>query len=281
MAPDPIAEPRWTENHPPSRGSLSQDLLREVWERRELVFSLALRDFKLRYTQALLGVSWVVLQPLATAALFYGIFGRVLHAPSDGIPYLPFAFLGLAAWSYISQAVVLASESLAQHSELITRVYFPRLAAPTAAVLPSLVDFGVALLVLVILLPVAGVSPDLSVLTLPLWIAGAVLLAFSAGLWLAALNAQFRDVRHAVGFFLQFWFFASPIAYSSSVASGGWRYVYSLNPVTGLVDGLRWSLLSAPAPGGEDLLSLIVTLLLLASGIRYFKMVERRLADVI
>jgi ABC-type polysaccharide/polyol phosphate export permease len=245
------------------------------------VFFLALRDFKLRYTQAVLGVAWVLLQPLAAAALFYGIFGRVLDAPSDGIPYLAFAYPGLAMWSYLSQAVSSASESLAEHSALVTKVYFPRLVAPVASVLPGLVDLGVALAVLGVLIPIYGIAPSLALLSLPLWIVLAVAVALGVGLWFSALNAQYRDVRYGLGFLLQIWFFASPIAYSSSVVDGTWRYIYALNPVTGLIDGFRWSLLDAPAPGAEDLLSLAVTLALLGTGLLYFRRVERRLADVI
>lgn len=281
MAPNLNYAERWTENRPRTRGGLSQGFLREVWARRELVFFLALRDYKLRYTQAVLGVAWVLLQPLVAAAIFYGIFRQVLDAPSDGVPYLAFVYPGLALWSYLSQAVSSASESLAEHAGLVTKVYFPRLVAPAASVLPGLVDLAVALAVLGVLIPVYGITPSLALLSLPLWILLAVAVALGVGLWLSALNAQYRDVRYGLSFVLQIWFFASPIAYSSSVVDGAWRYIYALNPVTGLIDGFRWSLVDAHAPGAEDLLSLAVTLAILATGLLYFLRVERRLADVI
>jgi lipopolysaccharide transport system permease protein len=274
------ATDRWIENRP-TRGWLPQLGWSELWARRELVLFLALRDFKLRYAQAALGVAWVLIQPLVAAALFYGVFGRGLGAPSDGIPYLVFAFSGLVLWTYLSQSVQSASESLAAHSALVTKVYFPRLVAPIAAVLPGLVDLAIALVVLAVLMAAYGVVPGLAVATLPLWILAAVAVALAVGLWLAALNAQYRDVRHALGFVLQIWFFASPIAYSSSVISDGWRYVYAANPAVGVLDGLRWSALGAPAPGSEDLVSLAVGILVLATGALYFRRVERRLADVI
>jgi ABC-type polysaccharide/polyol phosphate export permease len=253
----------------------------ELWARRELVLFLALRDLKLRYTQALLGVAWVVIQPLASAAIFYGVFGRVLAVPSDGIPYFLFAYSGLSVWTYVSQAVDAAAESLAGYSALVTKVYFPRLLAPLAAVLPGLVDLAIAFVVLAVLVVAYGVTPSWAVTTLPLWIGAAVAVALSVGLWLSALNAQYRDVRYGLGFLLQTWFFASPIAYSSSGIDGIWEYVYALNPLVAVLEGLRWSALDGPPPGSECLASLALGALALATGVGYFRRVERRLADVV
>lgn len=279
--PDRIAaEGGWTENRP-TRGWLPPLGLGELWAQRELVFFLALRDFKLRYTQALLGLAWVLIQPLAGAAIFYGVFGRVLDAPSDGIPYLVFVYAGLALWTYVSGAVEAASESLAAHSALVTKVYFPRLAAPLASVLPGLIDFTVAIIVLGGLMAAYGVFPSAALATLPLWVVAAAGVALGAGLWLAALNAQYRDVRYALGFLLQLWFFASPIVFATSVIPGVWEYVYAANPLVGVLDGMRWAILDGPSPGREDFVALGTGVILLTSGFVYFRRSERRLADIV
>jgi homopolymeric O-antigen transport system permease protein len=270
----------WTENRPSSRWAPGASL-RELWTHRELAFFLALRDFKLRYAQTLLGAAWVVLQPLVAAAIFYGLFGKGLKVPSDGIPYFVFAYAGLALWSYVSTAVDAAAESLAAHSAMVTKVYFPRLIAPIAAALPGLVDLAIGLVLLAFIVAVNGVVPTAAVATLPLWVAGALATSVGIGVWLSALNAQYRDVRYALGFLLQVWFFASPVVYSSSVVDGGWRYVFAANPLVGVLDGFRWSTLAGPAPGAEDLVSLIVALMVLVTGLAHFRRIERRLADVI
>jgi lipopolysaccharide transport system permease protein len=275
----PAAE-HWIENRP-SAGWLPHVDWRELWARRELVLFLALRDLKLRYTQAVLGVAWVLIQPLAAAAIFYGVFARVLAVPSDGIPYFVFVYVGLALWAYLSQAVEAASESLAGHSPLVTKVYFPRLVAPIAAALPGLVDLAIASVVLAGLIVAYGVTPSWAVVTLPWWILAAVLLVIAMGVWLSALNAQYRDVRYGMSFLLQIWFFASPIAYSSSAIDGTWQYVYAVNPLVAVLDGMRWAALDGPAPGAECLVSAAVAALLLATGVIYFRRIERRLADVI
>jgi ABC-type polysaccharide/polyol phosphate export permease len=274
-----VRERSWIENRP--QGWRAWAGFRDLWAHRELVFFLALRDFKLRYSQAVLGALWVLIQPLAAAALFYGVFGRGLDVPSDGIPYLVFAYAGLALWLYVSGAVEAAAESLASYSALVTKVYFPRLAAPVAAVLPGMVDLGIAIVVLGVLMALHDVAPSAALLTLPFWIVAAVGVALGVGVWLAALNAQYRDVRYALGFILQIWFFASPVVYSSSVISDGWKYVFAANPLVGILDGVRWSMLDGPSPGSQDLVSLGVGVLLLVTGLLYFRRVERRLADVI
>ncbi len=270
----------WLENSP-SHAWLPRLKFGELWAWRELVFFLALRDFKLRYAQTLLGAAWVIIQPLAGAVIFYLLFDRALDTPSDGIPYLVFVYAGLALWSYTSNAVSAAAESLASYSTLVTKVYFPRLAAPLAAVLPGLIDFVVATAVLAVLMAAYGVAPSAALATLPLWIAGAVATTLGVGLWLSALNAQYRDVRYALGFAVQIWFFASPVAYPSSVVDGASSYVFALNPLVGLLDGFRWAILDGPGPGTEDLVSLGVVVLLVFSGLAYFRHVERRLADLI
>src|SRR4051812_25155622 len=215
----------WVENRPSRRWWPRIDL-GELWSQRELIFFLALRDLKLRYSQTLFGIAWVVIPPLAAAAIFLAIFGRGLDVPSDGIPYLVFVYAGMIVWSYVSSAVGAAAESLSANTALVTRVYFPRLVAPLAAVLPGLLDFAVGLMILAVLIVLSGTEPSVAVLTLPIWILAAAGVALSVGIWLAALNAQYRDVRYALGFSLQLWFFISPIVYASSVTSGFGKYVF-------------------------------------------------------
>lgn len=276
----PLRDIGWTENRAPS-GWLPALELRELWAFRELALVLAARDLKLRYRQTLLGALWAILQPLAGAAIFSVVFGRLADVPSDGLPYPVFVFSGLIVWTYLSAAVASSAESLIQHRELVTRVYFPRLLAPLAAVLPALVDLTLSLVVLAALMAFLAVAPGLALALLPLWILGAVALAVAAGLWLSALNAQYRDVRHALVFLLQIWLFASPVFYPGSLFSNGWSFVYALNPAVGLLHGFRWSAAGGPPPDAEDAVSLLCGLLLLVGGAVYFRRVERRMADVI
>jgi lipopolysaccharide transport system permease protein len=213
--------------------------------------------------------------------LFSVVFGRLAGLPSEGIPYPVFVFAGLTVWTYLSGAVGSAAESLVEHRDLVSKVYFPRVLAPLAAVLPGLVDFGISLLIVAIVMTFYGVAPGAALVLLPLWGVAMILIALGAGLWLSALNVLYRDVRYALGFVLQLWFFASPVVFPSSLFEGSWRYVFAANPVVALLDGFRWSLAGTPPPGPEALVSLATGLLLLGGGIVYFRSVERRLADVI
>jgi ABC-type polysaccharide/polyol phosphate export permease len=270
----------WVENRP-SRGFRGPHL-RELWRYRELGGFLALRDLKVRYKQAVFGAAWAVFQPLAGAVVFTLVFGRLAKVPSDGIPYPLFAFVGLSVWSYHASSVTRATQSLVGNAPLVTKVYFPRLLVPLASVLPGLVDLALSLLTLVVLLVVYETVPSGAVLTLPLWVVALVATSFSVGLWLSALNVQYRDVNHAVTLFVQLWLFVSPVAYPSSmVQGGGWRWVYALNPMAGVIDGFRWALVRGPRPGPTVLVSMAVILVLLVSGVLYFQRTERRFADVI
>jgi lipopolysaccharide transport system permease protein len=269
----------WIENRP-SRGLRGLDL-RELWRYRELGGFLALRDLKVRYKQAAFGAAWAVLQPLVGVVVFTLVFRRLARVPSDGIPYPVFAFLGLAVWAYVSSGVTKASQSLVSNSPLVTKVYFPRVLAPAASVLPGLLDLGLSLVVLGALMLVYHVAPSWALLTLPLWLVAMVAVTLSVGLWLAALNVQYRDVNHATTLLVQLWLFVSPVAYPSSLVPPAWRPLYALNPAAGLLDGFRWALLGAPPPGAGLILSLGVTVALLISGVLYFQRVERRFADVI
>jgi lipopolysaccharide transport system permease protein len=240
---------------------------------------LASRDLKLRYKQTALGVAWAILQPLAGVLVFSIVFGRLADIPSDGIAYPVFVFAGLSVWLYFSNSVEAAAQSLVESRELVTKTYFPRAAAPIAAVLPGLVDLGISVIILALFMAAYGVAPGAAILLLPAWVLALVLVAVATGLWLSALNALYRDVRYAFGFLIQVWLFASPVVFPSSLVEDSWRLLYAANPMVGVIDGFRWSVIGAPAPGPEVLVSLTVTMLLLVGGAVYFHRVQRLLAD--
>lgn len=270
---------QWIENRPThGRRALRLD---ELWRYRELVAFLALRDVRVRYKQAVFGGLWAIVQPLAGAAVFTVVFGRLAKVPSDGIPFLVFAFAGFSLWSYFSASVNNARNSLVSNSALITKVYFPRLAAPLASVLPGLVDLGVALLVLAVMMVWEGLAPGIAILTAPLFLLGAMIVALGTGTLFAALTVQYRDVTHVFGLLTQLWLFATPVGYPTSLIEGPWRWVYHLNPMAGVMSGWRWSLLGGPPPGWPAVLSGVVAVLLLVVGLRVFRRSERRFADVI
>lgn len=277
---DTPPESVWQQIRPPSRG-LPNLGLRELWAYRDLALALALRDVKLRYRQTLLGVGWAVIQPLTAMVIFAVVFGTLAQLPSDGVPYTSFALVGLTIWTFVSTGVILAATSLVNNPDLVMNVYFPRLLAPLAAVLAATVDLLIALILLVPVFAIDGVVPPLQVLTLPLWIFGAILLATAVGLWFSAATVLYRDVPGVLTFLLQAWLFASPVAYSSSLVDGGWIYVFNLNPAAGLIQGMRWALLDGPSPGPELAVSIASLLLLLIGGAVWFRRAERVFADTI
>jgi len=271
----------WVVNRAPTKRWQGVDLA-EAWRYRELAYMLALRTLKLRYRQTFFGVAWALLQPLVALAIFAVIFGRFAKLPADGIPYAVFVFPALCIWTYVSTGVSAAALELVSHQELVTKVYFPRVLAPVSALLPGVVDLVISLALAGILMAATGVTPGGAILLLPMWILLSCLVALGSGLWLAALNVRYRDVRHTLPFLLQTWFFVSPVVYASSLIEDGWLHVlFSLNPMAAVIDGLRWSLLDAPAPPVYDILSVAVTLLLVVSGLVYFRASERKFADVI
>lgn len=278
QTPDAQRDALWIENRPSSNHLPSLNL-REAWQYRELAASLALRDLQLRYKQTVLGAAWAVLQPLGAAIVFTLVFDRWADLPSDGIPYPVFVLTGLAVWFFFSSALESAAQSLVENEELVTKVYFPRLLAPLAAVLPGLVDLGFSLLVVAVFMLVYDVGVSPLILVLPAWIAAATVVAFAAGTWLSALNVLYRDVRYTLAFTIQVWLFASPVIYPSSIVEEGWRWLYFANPMAGILEGVRWCMLNGPAPPTSALTSLAVLVGLLFSGIAYFQRVERRLAD--
>jgi lipopolysaccharide transport system permease protein len=270
----------WIENRAPS-GRWSRPDFGELWRYREVAIFLALRDLRLRYKQTAFGVAWAVLQPLAGVAVFSLIFGRYGDLPSDGVPYPVFVYAGLSIWTYFSTAANAAAESLVQNRSLVTKIYFPRLLAPLAAVLPGLLDLFISLTIIGVFMLIYDVIPGTAVVFLPLWLLAAVATSLGAGVWSSALNVQYRDIRYTLPFLMQLWFFLTPVFYASSLVTGEWSFVFSLNPLVGVIDGFRWSLLSAPAPEPNVSVSLVSGMFLLLSGVLYFIRVERRFADVI
>jgi lipopolysaccharide transport system permease protein len=271
---------RWVENAP-SHAWLPRLDLAELWAFRELVLILALRNIKVRYKQTVLGVGWAVLQPLAAVAIFTLVMHRLAHVPSEGIPYPVFVYAGLAVWLYFANGSSTAAESLAQYRELVTKVYFPRLLAPLAAILPGLIDLSISILAVGVFMAVFDVAPGWPIVLLPFWIVAAVGTTFGVGVWLSALNARYRDIRNALTFLLQILLFATPVAYPASLVHGDWRFILYANPMAGVVTGFRWSLVGAAPPEIFALVSLAAGLLILAAGLIYFGRVERRLADFI
>lgn len=256
--------------------------LRDLWDYRELLYFLVWRDIKVRYKQTVLGAAWAILQPLLTMVVFSIFFGRLAGMPSDGIPYPIFTYTALLPWQLFSHALIEASNSLVMNERLITKVYFPRLVIPIATVLAGLVDFSIAFIVLIGMMLFFGIVPTMAILTLPLFILFAIATALAIGLWLSALNVQYRDVRYVIPFLTQFWLFATPIAYSSSLIPEPWRVWYGLNPMAGVVEGFRWALLGKTG-GTPSLLivSVLIVGLLLLGGLAYFRRMERSFADVI
>ena len=266
----------------PSKGWVSLRL-RELWEYRELLYFLTWRDIKVRYKQTLLGAAWAIIQPFFTMVVFSIFFGRLAGVSSDGIPYPIFSYAALVPWSFFSQGLTQASNSLVGGASLITKVYFPRLAMPIATVFSGAVDFLLAFVVLIGMMFYYGIAPTINVLWLPLFVLLAMVTALGSGLWLSAMNVQFRDVRYTVPFLTQFWMFMTPIAYPSSLIEQPWlRTLYGLNPMTGVVEGFRWALLGTDTqPGPVIIVSSAVSVLLLVSGAFYFRRMEKTFADVV
>jgi len=268
----------WVENRADRPGTVD---LQELWRSRELVGYFALRDLRVRYKQASLGIAWVVIVPLITVGAFTIGFNRLTQVPSDGLPYPVFALAGLLTWTYLSQCVAQGSEVLVRSPELINKTYFPRLLAPLASLLPPLVDLAVGLVVLAVLCVAYGVAPSLALLLLPAWLVLLVVTALGPVLLLSAANVRFRDVRHAVSPVLQAALFLSPVAYSASGLSGTSRWLYALNPAVGALEVGRWVLVGGPRPEASSLLSIAVAVVLAWLGVVVFQRSSRSFADVI
>lgn len=295
---------RWTAVIRPVKGWAIPNLS-ELWAYRELLFFLTWRDIAVRYKQTVLGAAWAVIQPFFSMVVFSIFFGGLAGIPSDGIPYPVFSFAGLLPWTFFANAMSQSANSLVGSANLIGKVYFPRLIVPLASVLSGLVDFAIAFIVLLGMMLVFGIAPTPAVLLLPLFLGLALITALGAGLWLSALNVEYRDVRYVVPFLVQFLMFATPVVYPASLLDQPWRTLYGLNPMVGVVEGFRWALLGAPRevaafrlgeiahlPDAAPLLALdppsaligisaLAALLLLVTGVFYFQRMERTFADVV
>jgi lipopolysaccharide transport system permease protein len=255
--------------------------LRGLWAYRELLYYLAWRDVKVRYKQTLLGVVWVVIQPLCTMLVFTALFGRLAGMPSDGIPYPLFAYGGLLVWTFFANAVSSSGNSLVGSANLITKVYFPRMVIPAAAVAAGVVDFAIAFAILIVLMASYGTPATWALALLPALVLLVILLAFAVGLLISLLNVKYRDVRHAFPFFFQLWMFATPIIYPSSLLPEAWRWVLTLNPLTGIIEGYRAALFGLEVGWAPLGVSVAMTLLLLVSSAYAFRRVESTFADVV
>jgi lipopolysaccharide transport system permease protein len=255
---------------------------RELWEYRELLYFFIWRDLKIRYKQTALGVSWAIIQPLFTMIVFSVIFGRLAKLPSDGLPYPVFAYCALLPWQLFAFAMTEASNSVVANRALLTKVYFPRLLMPLAAVAVGLADFAVSFTILLAMIVYYGITPGITIWTIPLWTLLAVVTALGVGLWLSALNVRYRDIRYTLPFLTQIWMFATPIAYASSIIPAAWRPYYALNPMVGVVEGFRWALVGGAAAHAQTLaISVAAVIALLVSGLFYFRRTESTFADVI
>lgn len=266
----------------PSRGWVSLKL-RELWEYRELLYFLTWRDVKVRYKQTVLGAAWAIIQPLMTMVVFSLFFGNLAKIPSDGIPYPIFSYAALVPWTFFANGMGQSSNSLVGAANLIKKIYFPRLVIPISSVISGVVDFALAFIVLLGMMLAYGIVPTLNVVFLPFLLLLAFVTALGVGMWLSAMNVQFRDVRYIIPFLTQFWMFATPIAYPSSLIENDLlRTLYGLNPMTGVVEGFRWALLDTDtAPGPILIVSTLAAVALLVSGAYYFRRMEKTFADVV
>jgi len=278
---------RQSENKPPilhiqpSRGWVSLRL-RELWEYRELLYFLTWRDIEIRYKQTALGAAWAIIQPLFTMLVFSLFFGKLAKVPSDGIPYPIFCYAALVPWTFFANGLTQSSNSLVGSSNLLTKVYFPRLTIPLATVFSGVVDFLLAFGILLVMMIFYGVPITFKVLWFPVFLSLALVTSLGVGLWLSALNVQYRDVRYVVPFITQFWMLATPIAYPSSLLSEPWRTIYGLNPMAGVIEGFRWALLGSRISVGPLLaVSSVAAFLIMIGGAFYFRKMERTFADIV
>jgi lipopolysaccharide transport system permease protein len=254
--------------------------LREMWAYRELLYFLVWRDLKIRYKQTAIGVAWVVIQPFMTMMIFTLVFGRLAKMPSQGLPYPVFYYAALLPWTYFASSLTSATNTVVENERMITKVYFPKMILPFSAVLSGLVDFGIGFVLLLSMMLYYHMIPTIATLLVPFFLLLAVMTALAVGLWLSALNAIYRDVRYMIPFIVQFWLFASPVAYPSALVPAKWRWLYGLNPLAGVVEGFRWALTGhAQPPGTMILVSAAMVLLLFLGGVIYFNKMENKIAD--
>jgi lipopolysaccharide transport system permease protein len=265
----------------PTRGWVSLNLP-DLWHYRELIYFLTWRDIRVRYKQTVLGAGWAILQPILTMVVFSIFFGKLAKMPSDGIPYPLFSLCAIVPWTFFANGMNQASNSLVGAAHVIKKIYFPRLSLPIATIVACLVDFGISMVVTLVFMATYGVYPSAKMLFLPAYLLLAFAIALGVGLWLSALYVQYRDVRYIVPFLVQFWMYATPIAYPSSLLKGVWRDIYALNPMVTVVEGFRWAMLGATPPNQAMVtLSCAVTLVVLLTGLFFFRRVERTFADIV
>ncbi|MBN8639994.1 MAG: ABC transporter permease [Anaerolineae bacterium] len=270
----------WTTIIRPSQGWAALHL-RELWNYRDLIALLAWRDISVRYKQTVLGIAWAVIQPLFSMIIFSVFFGGLAQVPSDGLPYPVFSYAALLPWTFFANSLTQSSNSLVGNANLLSKVYFPRLVIPISSTISGIVDFGIAFVVLLLLMLIYGILPTAAVVLLPFFLLLALVTALGAGLWLSALNVEYRDIRYAVPFLVQALMFASPVVYSSTLLEEPWRTLYGLNPMVGVIEGFRWALLGATPPGALLGLSAVAAVVLLVTGALYFRRMEKNFADVV
>lgn len=254
---------------------------RELWAYRELLYFLTWRDIKLRYKQTVLGFAWAILQPFLMMVVFSLFFGALLHVPTGGIPYPLFNYAAMLPWTLFAQGITRSSESLVGNVNMVQKVYFPRLVMPLSGILAPVVDFAIAFVILLGMMFFYGYPPDIRILWLLPFIVLALLTALGVGLWLSAMNVKYRDVRYVIPFLVQLWLFASPVVYSASLVPQRFQAIYGLNPMAGVIEGFRWAILGTEPPSSLIWVSFIITIVILISGVFYFRRNERTFADVI
>jgi len=256
--------------------------IKELWEYRELLGIFVWRDLKVRYRQTVIGVLWAIIQPVLTMVLFSVFFGSLAKVPSDNFPYPIFSFAALVPWTFFSNSINLASNSIVNSAEMIKKIYFPRLTMPIASMLAGLVDFFLAFIILIGLMLYYGFLPNKNIIWFPFFLCLAMMTSLGVSLWLSAMNVQFRDVRYMIPFITQAWLYATPVAYPSSLLAEPWHTFYGINPMVGVIEGFRWALLGTNvAPWSTVFVSFIVSLVILISGAYYFRRMEKMFADVI
>jgi lipopolysaccharide transport system permease protein len=253
----------------------------EIWQYRELIYFFTWRDVKIRYKQTALGFLWAIIQPLFMMVVFTLFFGGLAKVPSDGIPYPLFSFAALIPWTLFAEGLTRSSASMVSNANIMTKVYFPRLVMPISGILSPLVDFAIAFVILILMMAYYGFVPTIAIILLPFFILLALMTSLSVGLWLSALNVKYRDFQYTIPFLIQFWLFASPVVYPSSLLPEQFQVLYGLNPMAGVIEGFRWALLGTSPPGAMILVSVGVVVLLLVGGLFYFKRMEQYFADVV
>lgn len=262
----------------PSRGWLPIDL-RELWEFRDLLYFFVWRDIKVRYKQTFLGFAWAVIQPLSAMVIFSLFFGSLAKIPSDGIPYPIFAYTALLPWTLFSESMTRSTNSMVMNANIIQKVYFPRVALPISSVLSPLLDFGIAFVILILMMIYFNITLTINIIWLPAFILLAMLTSLGIGLWTSALNAMYRDFQYVIPFIVQIWMFASPVVYPVSMIPEKYQFLYGLNPMAGVIEGFRWALLGTEAPGSVIIVSVAIAVLILVSGAFFFRRMQKMFAD--